>query len=78
MWSRSGFDFVLKHCFCISLYIFVQFVNLPLKEFYYEQNPLLEEAPVQSIQEDEVLSLKVKPSLIYSSTFSLQTSVICQ
>lgn len=37
----------------------MQFTNLSLEEFYCEQNPFLEDAPVQSVQEDEVLTLKV-------------------
>ncbi|XP_071507506.1 uncharacterized protein [Diadema antillarum] len=32
--------------------------KLPLKELYCEENPLLDKIPVQSIQEDEVLTLK--------------------
>nr|XP_018667143.1 leucine-rich repeat-containing protein 69 isoform X3 [Ciona intestinalis] len=32
--------------------------NIPLKELYCEANPLLEEVPVHSVQEEEILSLK--------------------
>ncbi|CAD5110837.1 DgyrCDS199 [Dimorphilus gyrociliatus] len=35
-----------------------EFIELPLKEFYWEENPLLKHMPVKSIQEEEVLSLK--------------------
>ena len=31
---------------------------MPLRELYCEANPLLEEIPVHSVQEEEVLSLK--------------------
>lgn len=34
--------------------------NMPLRELYCESNPLLEEVPVHSVQEEEVLSLKVR------------------
>jgi hypothetical protein len=36
--------------------------KLTLKEFYFENNSLMEKAPVHSTQEQEVLSLKVKRS----------------
>ncbi|KAH9502239.1 Leucine-rich repeat-containing protein 69 [Bulinus truncatus] len=32
--------------------------NLPLKELYCEENPLLQKMPVHSVQEEEILSLK--------------------
>ncbi|PIK48392.1 hypothetical protein BSL78_14752 [Apostichopus japonicus] len=32
--------------------------KMPLKELYCEENPLLDQLPVQSVQEDEVLTLK--------------------
>ena len=40
--------------------ILCQMDSLPLKEMYCEQNPLLEYKPVHSVQEEEVLSLKVR------------------
>ena len=33
---------------------------LPLKEFHYEKNCLIQKVPVNSSQEEEVLSLKVR------------------
>ena len=42
----------------IYLCIF-QLASLPLKELYCEANPLLQHIPVHSVQEEEVLSLKV-------------------
>ena len=37
----------------------LKFAALPLKELYCEENPLLNHIPVHSVQEEEVLSLKV-------------------
>ena len=42
----------------IILHIF-QFSGLGIKELYIEGNPLLQHVPVHSVQEEEVLSLKV-------------------
>ena len=39
--------------------VLFQLNNLPLKEMYCEENPLLQHIPVHSVQEEEVLSLKV-------------------
>lgn len=53
-----------------------QFSSLTLKEFYYEQNPFLENNAVQSIQEEEVLSLKVccsKYNFIFVHKFTVYT-----
>ncbi len=43
----------------MCLYTSPQFAALPLKELYFEGNPILEHMPVHSVQEEEVLSLKV-------------------
>ena len=37
----------------------VQLSSLPLKELHCEENPLLQHLPVHSLQEEEVLALKV-------------------
>ena len=44
---------------------FLKFPALPLKELYCEENPLLSHVPVHSVQEEEVLSLKVQILKIY-------------
>ena len=43
----------------VSVTAVFQTHNMPLRELYCEANPLLEEVPVHSVQEEEVLSLKV-------------------
>ena len=55
-------------CQCTWSYFVVypsQFAGLPLKELYCEENPLLHHVPVHSVQEEEVLSLKVRETAYY-------------
>ncbi|KAH3772035.1 hypothetical protein DPMN_173366 [Dreissena polymorpha] len=43
-----------------------QLHNMPLKELFCEENPLLQHIPVHSVQEEEVLSLKVSCIPVHS------------
>jgi hypothetical protein len=50
-----------------------QLHNIPLKDMFCEENPLLQHLPVHSVQEEEVLSLKVSifPILYFSIKYWL-------
>ena len=78
----------LKFHTCIFFFVFrctwfyyvvypSQFAGLPLKELYCEENPLLHHVPVHSVQEEEVLSLKVREiSILNLFFFTTTTNII--
>ncbi|CAK8681307.1 uncharacterized protein LOC143460611 [Clavelina lepadiformis] len=52
--------------------------NIPLRELYCEANPLLEQIPVHSVQEEEILSLKELSARLVMEQVKDKSSVVRQ